>query len=107
MNKNYIKHPVKVATLLPKIFKPLKKRNGSILLEIKMNWDKILEPEFSRICFVSSLQRINNKNILTIVSEKRDILELSYSSNELKIKINNFFNSNIIDEIKFKKLLQY
>ncbi len=72
-----------------------------------MNWEEILEKEFSSVCFASSLKRINNKNILTIVSDDRNILELSYSANILKNKINNFFNGVIVDEIKFKKILQY
>ena len=72
-----------------------------------MNWEEILEKEFSSVCFASSLKRINNKNILTIVSDDRNILELSYSANILKNKINNFFNWVIVDEIKFKKILQY
>ena len=106
-SENYNKFPVKIPTLLPKVFKELRKKNGSILLEIKMNWEEILEKEFSSVCFASSLKRINNKNILTIVSDDRNILELSYSANILKNKINNFFNGVIVDEIKFKKILQY
>ena len=52
--RNYIKYPVKVSTLLPKIFKPLRGKNDGILLEIKLNWDKIVEPSISSICFVYS-----------------------------------------------------
>jgi len=46
------------------------------------------------------------KNILTISSDQNNILELSYSSDTIKEKINKFYNSPIIDEIKFKKFLQ-
>ena len=72
-----------------------------------MNWEKIVDQKYYDLCFVSSLKKINNKNILTIVSKNRSIMELSYSSIEIKEKINKYYNSRIIDEIKFKKVLQY
>lgn len=102
----YNKHPVRISTLLPKVFKPLRKKHGGVLLEIKFNWEKILDSELSSICFANSLKKINDKNILIITSDKNNILELSYSSDKIKEKINNFFNSPIIDQIKFKKFLQ-
>ena len=103
--KNYIKQPVKISTLLPKVFKHLKKKDGGILLDIKLKWEKILGPKLSSLCFAYSLRKNNNKNVLFITSDD-DILELSYSSDKIKEKINNFYNSPIIDEIKFKKFLQ-
>ena len=51
--KNNIKNPVKISTILPKVFKPLKKKNDGLLLEIKLNWEKILKPELSSRCFAS------------------------------------------------------
>ena len=78
-----------------------------MLLELKMNWEKIIGSEISEICFVLTVKKINKKNILIIVSDDSNILELSYSSDEIKNKVNNFFNSNFVDEIKFKRSLQY
>ena len=106
-HKNYIKNPVKISTLLPKVFKPLKKKNDGLLLEIKLNWEKILKPELSSRCFAHSLKKINNsKIILIITTNERNILELSYSSDEIKMQINEFFKTTVINEIKFKKSLQ-
>ena len=105
--KSYIKTPVKISNIIPNVFKNLKKNNGTLLLEIKMNWEIIVQQKYCDVCFVSSLKKINNKNILTVVSKTRCIMELSYSSNEIKEKINSYFNSTVIDEIKFKKVLQY
>ncbi|MEE2694941.1 MAG: DciA family protein [Pseudomonadota bacterium] len=105
-HRNYTKYPVKISTLLPKVLKPLRKTNSSLLLELKMNWEKIIGSKISEICFVSTIKKINKKNILIVVSDSNKILELSYSSNEIKNKVNSFFNSNFIDEIKFKKSLQ-
>ena len=104
--KNYIKKPVKISTLLPKVLKPLKKKNDGVLLEIKLNWEKILEPRLSSCCFASSLKKINNIKILIITADERNILELSYSSNAIKMQINEFFKTTVINEIKFKKSLQ-
>ena len=105
-HKNYIKNPVKISTLLPKVFKPLKKKNDGLLLEIKLNWEKILKPKLSSRCFASSLKKINNSKILIITTKERNILELSYSSDEIKMQINEFFKTTVINEIKFKKSLQ-
>ena len=104
--KNYIKNPIKVSTLLPKVFKPLKKKNSGLLLEIKLNWEKIIEPRISSCCFASSLKQINDIKILTITTDKRNILELSHSSDKIKMQINEFFKATVINEIKFKKSLQ-
>ena len=107
VNKKYTNKPVKVSTLLPNILKAVKRKNGSILLEIKINWEDIVGKDLSKKCFVSSLQKINKKNILTIISNNTNLLELSYSSNEIKNKINNFFIDDKIDDIKFKKSFQF
>ncbi len=104
--KKYIKNPVRISTLLPKVFKPLKKKNNGVLLEIKLNWEKILEPKLSSCCFASSLKKINKTKILIITTKERNILELSYCSEEIKMKINEFFKTTVINEIKFKKSLQ-
>lgn len=105
--KNYNKLPVKISTLLPKVFEPIKRKNNGVLLEIKLSWEKILGSNLSSICFVDSIRNINGKQVLTIVSDNRDILEISYCSKEIKDKINGFFSCNVIDEIKFKKTFQY
>ena len=104
--KNNIKNPVKISTILPKVFKSLKKKNDGLLLEIKLNWEKILRPELSSRCFAASLKKINNSKILIITTSERNILELSYSSEEIKMQINEFFRTTVINEIKFKKSLQ-
>lgn len=105
-HKNYNKNPVKISTLLPKVFKTIRKKNNSLLLEIKLNWKKIVGPELYPDCFVSSLKKVNKKTILTVVSERGNIHELSYSSNNIKKNVNNFFNANVVSEIKFKKSFQ-
>ena len=49
---------------------------------------------------------MNNKNILTLVSDDSCVLELSYSSEDIKDKINSFNPDFNINEIKFKKIFQ-
>ena len=51
-------------------------------------------------------KKINNQNVLTIVSDSAEILEVSYSAEDIKEKINKFFFSEFISVIKFKKSLQ-
>ena len=85
-NKEYTKSPVKVSTLLPKILKPIKKKFGSKLLEIKFNWEKIIGKEIASKCFISSLYIKNNKRVLIVISNNNEIFELAYSSELIKKK---------------------
>ena len=94
----------KISSLIPKIFKSLKK--NADLLELKANWEEVVGKKFSSRCYVYSLKKINKKNILTIQSAENDLLELSYSSEILKKKINAFYSKEFINVIKFKKSLQ-
>ena len=105
-NRNYTKAPVKVSTLIPKILKPTKTKVGSLALELKLNWEKILGEKYSKKCFVLSIKKINKKNILIVTSEENNLLELSYLSEIIKRKINDFFLNYTIDEVKFKRSLQ-
>ena len=96
--------PQKISSFIPKIFKSFKKNSN--LLELRANWEKIVGKNFSDRCHVYSLKKINTKNVLTIESIESDLFELSYSSENLKKKINKFYSREFIDVIKFKKSLQ-
>ena len=71
------------------------------LLEIKMNWTSIIGKKYSDKCHASSLKKIN-KNVLTISCSEPNLFELSYSTVEIKEKINGFFLRNVVDIIKYK-----
>ena len=71
-----------------------------------MNWTSIMGKEYAEKCYASSLKKINKKNVLTIGCSDASLFELSYSTFEIKEKINSFFLRNVVDIIKFKKLLQ-
>ena len=96
--------PKKISSFIPKIIGSSKKNNK--LIELKANWENIFGVEFSKKFYVSSLREINKKKVLTIISCESDLLELSYSSESIKNKINTFFSYELIDIIKFKKSLQ-
>ena len=83
----------KISSLIPKIFKSLKK--NADLLELKANWEEVVGKKFSSRCYVYSLKKINKKNILTIQSAENDLLELSYSSEILKKKLMRFIPKNL------------
>ena len=104
--KRNINNLKKVSTILPQIFKKINKKGNSQLLEIKMNWTSIMGKEYAEKCHVSSLKKVNKKNVLTIGCSDSSLFELSYSTVEIKEKINSFFLRNVVDIIKFKKLLQ-
>ena len=105
--KNYSSSLSKISTLLPKVLKNLKKtgKTNSKLLELKMRWDDIIEDKISKDIFADSIKKLNNKNVLIVISKKPNLLEISYSSEMIKNKINKHFNECFIDGIKFKRSL--
>ncbi len=107
--KNYNSSISKISTLLPKVLKNLKKtnKNSSKLLELKMKWDDIIKDRISKDIFADSIKKLNNKNVLIVISKKPNLLEISYSSEMIKDKINKHFNEYFIDNIKFKRTLHY
>ena len=106
---NYNSSLSKISTLLPKVLKNLKKtnKNSSKLLELKMKWKDIIGDKISEDIFVDSIKKLNNKNVLIIISKKPNLVEISYSSEMIKDKINKHFNEYFIDNIKFKRSLHF
>ena len=104
--KNYINRPIRVSSLITKIFKPLKKKYNPVVLEIKANWFKIVGPEIAEKCEISNLKVVNNKKVLLIKSDHSNLFELSYSSETILRKINEFNPAFKINSLKFKKFLQ-
>ena len=86
--KNYNSSFSKISTLLPKVLQKFKKtsKNSSKLLELKMKWDDIIEDKISKDIFAESIKKLNNKNVLIIISKKPNLLEISYSSEMIKEK---------------------
>tara|TARA_X000001036_G_scaffold147154_1_gene139993 strand:- start:386 stop:718 length:333 start_codon:yes stop_codon:yes gene_type:complete len=109
MRRNYNSSLSKISTLLPKVLKNLKKtnKNSSKLLELKMKWKDIIGDKISEDIFVDSVKKLNNKNVLIIISKKPNLVEISYSSEMIKDKINKHFNECFIDNIKFKRSLHF
>ena len=46
---------------------------------------------------------MNNKNVLEIIVNSNNALEISYNSYRIQKKINNFFEFDFINLVKFKK----
>ena len=61
-----------------------------------MNWTSIIGKEYAERCHVSSLKKINQKNVLTVYCSDASLFELSYSTLEIKEKINGFFLRNVV-----------
>ena len=64
-----------------------------------MKWDDIIEDRISKDIFADSIKKLNNKNVLIVISKKPNLLEISYSSEMIKDKINKHFNEYFIDNI--------
>lgn len=104
MNKAHTE-PTSISALLPEVLKPITKKFSSNLLEIQLNWHKISGDDLSKITKPSKIYKVNNKNILEILVYKNYTLEISYSSDEIKKKINNFYKFEYLAGIKIKKSL--
>ncbi len=108
MRSKYYKPSIsKISTLLPKVFKKISKnyKANPKLLELKMNWDSIINNKISNEIFAEKIKKINNKNTLIIISKNSNLIEISYSSELIKNNINKYFKENLIDNVKFKKSL--
>tara|TARA_B100000989_G_C19466634_1_gene438623 strand:+ start:630 stop:947 length:318 start_codon:yes stop_codon:yes gene_type:complete len=103
MSKKSDIFPSSIAFIIPKILKPIKKKFSSKFLELSLNWENIFEKRFTNTCFPVRCYKINNKSILEISVKSSYALEYAFRVEEIKKKINCFFKTNYIDNIKIKK----
>ena len=97
------KDPLSISALLPRVLKPITKKISSNILEIKSNWEEILGSELSKNTHPSKIYQMNNKNVLEIIVNSNNALEISHNSYRIQKKINNFFQFDSINLVKFKK----
>ena len=104
--KKHIQDPLSISALLPEVLKPITKKISSNLFEINNNWEEIIGSELSRDTQPSKIYQINNKNILEIIVNSNNALEISHNSYRIQKKINNFFQFDYINQVKFKKKMK-
>ena len=92
-----------ISALLPEVLKPITKKISSNILEIKNSWEEILGSELSKDTHPSKIYQMNNKNVLEIIVNSNNALEISHNSYRIQKKINNFFQFDYINLVKFKK----
>ena len=97
------KNPLSISALLPGVLKPITKKISSNILEIKSNWEEILGSDLSKHTHPSKIYQMNNKNVLEIIVNSNNALEISHNSYRIQKKINNFFQFDYINLVKFKK----
>ena len=73
------------------------------MLKIKENWFKIVGEDFYDETSPSKIYKKNNQNILEILVYTNNALELSYDSYIIQKNINNLFQSDYINIVRFKK----
>ena len=104
--RKHKKDPLSISALLPEVLKPITRKTSSNILEIKNNWEEILGTELSKDTHPSKIYQMNNKNILEIIVNSNNALEISYNSYRIQKKINNFFQFDYINYVKFRKELK-
>tara|TARA_X000000950_G_scaffold289343_1_gene412171 strand:- start:54920 stop:55249 length:330 start_codon:yes stop_codon:yes gene_type:complete len=104
MSKKNLSNPNSIASIIPTILKPIKKKFSTKFLELSCNWENIFEKDFTRKCSPLKCYKLNDKNILEITVVSIYALEYSFRLEEIKKKINCFFKADYIDNIKIKKI---
>ena len=74
-------------------------------MEIKLNWNKILNDNLSKFSFPNKIYKFNNKKTLEISVQEEKLIEITYNSDFIKREINRFYGHEHIELIKFKKNL--
>ena len=91
-----------ISSIIPNVLNPVKKKSNKIM-EIKLNWNKILNDNLSKFSFPNKIYKFNNKKTLEISVQEEKLIEISYNSDLIKREINRFYGHEHIELIKFKK----
>lgn len=106
MTRKNLNLPFSISAILPNVLKPIRKKFSSKLIELNFNWERIFGKQFSDLCYPERIYIQNKVNILELTVKNNSALELSYQTEEIKKKINCFFNNEFIDTIKIKKTMR-
>ena len=91
-----------ISAIIPNVLNPIKEKSN-IILEMKLNWGRIFNEEFSNFCSPKKILNFNNKKTILVEVMEEKLLEISYNSEFMIQEINRFYGHNYIELIKFKK----
>ena len=89
---------------IPKNIKKILNKKNDIYYEILGKWVSIVGSNTSKISYPMTVtfSKNYNKNSLILIVEKGSEIEIEYSKNDIKNKINSYFGYNLINEIILK-----
>ncbi len=92
-----------IAYSLHKSFKNIIFKNSPILSEIIFNWNDILGKNLCQYIYPKKIyfKKFDKKNVLLIKAINNNLgTEIYYQKNLIVERINNFFGSQVIDEVR-------
>ncbi len=87
---------------LPLKVRGILKKKGRIYSELLDNWRGIVGDDLFRICYPKSFKSENKfrGSILEIMVKRGHEVDMEYSKKKVLDKVNNFFNQNVLKNIK-------
>ena len=89
---------------MPKNIKKLINKRGHIFSETLNNWKHIAGEDLFKVCYPKSFKNSNKFGVSTllIMVKSGHEIELEYSKKKIMDKMNNFFQNQVVEKIKFK-----
>ena len=87
---------------LPKNIKKVINKKGHIYSETLSNWKYIVGNDLFKICYPKSFKSENKVrgSLLEIMVKRGHEVDMEYSKKQVVDKVNNFFNENVLNNIK-------
>ena len=88
---------------LPKNIKKFISKRGQIYSETLNNWKHIVGENLFKVCYPKSYKNSNKFGVstLTIMVKRGNEVDLEYSRKEIIDRMNSFFESSVVEKIKF------
>ena len=87
---------------LPAKVRGIIKKKGHIYSELLDNWRSIVGDDLFKICYPKSFKSENKVrgSLLEIMVKRGHEVDMEYSKKQVVDKVNNFFNENVLKNIK-------
>ena len=97
---NYTKN---ISNIVDNTTRKLFKDKGFHIFKLMDEWGHIVSDHYAKYSFPRIIRKINKQNILEIeIYDSGIIFDLQYGKETLILDINNFFQEEIVSDIKFK-----
>lgn len=103
-NKAFAQGLRPLQSLLSENVKKILKKDGFVYFEIIKNWKNIVGEKMFKDVSPVKIKKINNENILSINVNKKVMIEIEYSRDQIIEKINGYLGFNAIHKIQINSI---